>query len=274
MKLITLNAWGGKLHAPLLEFFKKQSGSVDVFCLQEIFSSETETTFSSSAKMNLLQDLGAALPGYRCFFARKSHGYDYTGYIGKLVDFGNAIFIKDAIPVLGHQEMFEAVVHPDHDWRKTAVGQAQLLTIEHAGQPLAICNFHGVWINGTNKRDVPERLEQSRQVRAALDGLAHEKILCGDFNLIPDGESIRILEQGMCNLISEYGITSTRSSLYDKEFKFADYILVSPGLEVLKFGVMPEEVSDHLALELDFELKPAAASKSKPQEQEIYGARN
>ena len=56
----------------------------------------------------------------------------------------------------------------------------------------------------------------------------------------------------MRNLIAEFGITSTRSSLYTKPLRFADYMFVSNGIEVKDFKVLPDEVSDHLALYLEF----------------------
>ena len=58
----------------------------------------------------------------------------------------------------------------------------------------------------------------------------------------------------MRNLIADYHVTSTRSQLYKKDIKFADYILTSPGIKVKDFKVLPDEVSDHLALELDFSI--------------------
>jgi endonuclease/exonuclease/phosphatase family metal-dependent hydrolase len=60
-------------------------------------------------------------------------------------------------------------------------------------------------------------------------------------------------ELGMRNLITEYGVTSTRTSLYTKtEERFADYIFVSKDIEVKDFKVLPDVVSDHAALLLEF----------------------
>ena len=53
-------------------------------------------------------------------------------------------------------------------------------------------------------------------------------------------------------MIAEYGITSTRSSVYMKPGKFADYIFVSGAIQVENFATIPDEVSDHLALRLEF----------------------
>ena len=78
--------------------------------------------------------------------------------------------------------------------------------------------------------------------------------MCGDFNLLPDTESIKILESsGLRSLIKEYNITSTRTSFYTKPAKYADYILVTPGIEVKDFKVLTDEVSDHSPLFLEIE---------------------
>ena len=52
----------------------------------------------------------------------------------------------------------------------------------------------------------------------------------------------------MCNLVKAYGITSTRSLLYKRPDRFADYVLVSPEVQVEHFQVLDEVVSDHLPL--------------------------
>ena len=56
----------------------------------------------------------------------------------------------------------------------------------------------------------------------------------------------------MRNLIKENNITSTRSSHYEKDVKFADYILVSRDIKIRTFEVLKDIVSDHLPLFLDF----------------------
>jgi len=81
-----------------------------------------------------------------------------------------------------------------------------------------------------------------------------EKILCGDFNLNPNTQSVSILDRGMKNLIKNFKITSTRSSLYKKDEKFADYMIVSNGINIVNFKVKEDLVSDHLPLYLEFAL--------------------
>ena len=235
-----------------MEFMKKHNHEVDIFCLQEVFHSDTFKDFRSKGKINLLDDLRNLLTDYNYYFAPKSIGYDYSGSTDIDVAFGNVIFIKKDIKVELHEEIFGVIDHPGHDWKDLAIGKAQFVKFAHNDKDFVVCNFHGLWKYQTNKTDIPMRAEQSQLLKSTLNNFSGEKILAGDFNLVPDGQSIKVLEEGMKNLITEYGITSTRSSLYDKDIKFADYVLVTDGIDVKNFEVLPEEVSDHLALFVDF----------------------
>jgi endonuclease/exonuclease/phosphatase family metal-dependent hydrolase len=78
------------------------------------------------------------------------------------------------------------------------------------------------------------------------------KILCGDLNLRPDTQSLSLLEEGMCNLIKSYGITSTRTRFYTRKDRYADYVLTSPEVVVKSFQVLDTAVSDHFPLFLVF----------------------
>ena len=109
--------------------------------------------------------------------------------------------------------------------------------------------------NGKGKTDSDARLMQSSNIINTLKDLEGEIVLCGDFNLRPDTESLAMIENfGLRNLIKENGVTSTRTALYKKEEEFADYTLVSKGVTVREFKVLPDEVSDHNAMYLDFEV--------------------
>jgi endonuclease/exonuclease/phosphatase family metal-dependent hydrolase len=123
---------------------------------------------------------------------------------------------------------------------------------------LSVCNLHGIWIKDAGKTDTPRRLKQAKKISNLV---AQEKIggqdviLSGDFNLRPDTESMEIIESvGLRNLVTEFGVTDTRTSFYDKDERFADYILVSDGITVNDFQVLSDEVSDHAPLLLDFEM--------------------
>lgn len=118
---------------------------------------------------------------------------------------------------------------------------------------LTVYNYHGIWRPG-DKKDNQDRLVTSEKIKRIMKNNTGEKILCGDFNLLPDTKSLTILEEGMRNLIKEFGIKSTRSELYTKEHKFADYTIVSDGIKVIDFKVPAISISDHLPMILEFDL--------------------
>ncbi len=111
--------------------------------------------------------------------------------------------------------------------------------------------IHGLW-NGKGKTDTEDRILQSQRIKKFMSTIHNPIILCGDFNLHPETDSLKMLDENMANLIKTHNITSTRSQYYPKEEKFADYILVSSDIKVKEFKVMQEPVSDHLPLWLEF----------------------
>jgi len=119
--------------------------------------------------------------------------------------------------------------------------------------PLSVLNFHGLW-NGLGKGDSNERIAQSRRILEFVGGRREPFVLCGDFNLLPGAESLRILEAaGLRNLVAEFGVLSTRTRLYARPEQFADYVFISDGIIVYDFRVLSDEVSDHAPLLLEFD---------------------
>ena len=57
---------------------------------------------------------------------------------------------------------------------------------------------------------------------------------------------------GLRNLINEYSIATTRPRNFAYDRPYADYVFVSPEIQVQRFSALPDEVSDHLALQLEF----------------------
>ncbi|CAM3015153.1 endonuclease/exonuclease/phosphatase family protein [Legionella worsleiensis] len=241
MKLITLNIWGGHLRNPLLKFIH-HNRDIDIFCLQEVYSNAHRTLNDKEREisLNIFSDLQKLLPNHYAIFKPAVENV-----------YGIALLVKNSIDIISegeiniHQKQHYPGIGLNHDrnlqWIECQINQ----------KLYAIINIHGLW-NGQGKKDTPERLNQSHRIRQFMDTLNTPKILCGDFNLRPDTESMRILEQGMNNLIKTYNIRSTRTRFYTKEEKFADYILTSPEIKVNDFKVMADEVSDHSPLLLDF----------------------
>jgi len=252
MKLLTLNLWGGVVYEPLMEFIKQHSKDVDIFCFQEmLFGDKTQFTTTKKARENLFQEIVAALPEFAAYqYISPAEQFEYEP-----ISFpaGQAIFVRKTIRVLangGFRCYDELPVNVAGGAKLT--GSLQWLDVESAGLPVTIASLHGLWQKDTKKGDTPERFIQSQKIKDFLNTKPGQKIICGDFNLAIDGHSLEILEEGLTNLVKKYQISSTRSSYYKNEPRFADYILISPDISVTEFKVLPDEVSDHLPLLLDF----------------------
>lgn len=249
MEIITLNTWGGRAgREAFLDFFRSNAGA-DVFCLQEVWRApyaHFEGSLAGGVVLNHTTILTDALS--QVARVLPDHEYYFHPHVGE--NYGLATFVKKGIDILGSGEVF---VHKHKDFVPEGdIGlharNVQYLTLMHGDIPLTIMNFHGLW-NGQGKTDTPDRLEQSARINEFIKTLTNSFILCGDFNLLPDTESVHMLERvGMRNLIREYGVTSTRSPLYTKKETYADYVFVSQGVQVDSFEVMSDVVSDHLAL--------------------------
>lgn len=241
MKLITLNLWGGHLREPLLKFIDKYR-DIDIFCLQEVYynAHRAVTEEDKVLSLNIFSDLQQLLPNHFPIFKPAVENM-----------YGIAMLLKNDIDILGegdiniHQKQHYPGIGLNHP------RDLQWVECEINKKIYSILNVHGLW-NGQGKKDTPEQINQSQRIRHFMDTINTPKILCGDFNLRPDTQSMHIIEQGMNNLIKINHISSTRTRYYQKEEKFADYILTSPDIVVNEFTVLSDEVSDHTPLYLDF----------------------
>ncbi|MGB1026314.1 MAG: endonuclease/exonuclease/phosphatase family protein, partial [Rhodospirillaceae bacterium] len=123
-----------------------------------------------------------------------------------------------------------------------------------AKRPLTVTHMHGLR-DLRGKMDTPERavqaeklLDLSRQISAPDD----LRVICGDFNVEPESQTLALLgEAGFSELVTGRGYVSTRTSLYKKPGRFADYMLINQLSAVNGFEVVSDpEVSDHCPLVL------------------------
>ncbi len=246
MKIISLNTWAGRAGKDnLLDFFRKHK-EIDIFCLQEVWQGGEDEApkWGKGIDTAMINNIGSILKNHTVFF--RPHFRDY---------YGLALFVKKGLKIVEEGEIFVFKKRENifDDFNVNHARNLQYVTIETSSGLRTISNFHGLW-NGGPKEDTNERLTQSDNISNFLIEIAHGHVFMGDFNLLPETKSLRMLEDlGMKNLIKEFGITSTRSSHYTKPVRFADYTLVSKDIKVNDFKVLPDEVSDHLAMYLDFE---------------------
>ncbi|MBN8998932.1 MAG: endonuclease/exonuclease/phosphatase family protein, partial [Rhizobiales bacterium] len=120
------------------------------------------------------------------------------------------------------------------------------------GRAVTIGQMHGLR-DLAGKHDTPARRVQAERFAALLAGVVQggdARVLCGDFNVEPGSETLRILEGlGMVELVTARGLPGTRTALYPKPGRFADYMLVDAGRADAPFEVVrAPEVSDHCPL--------------------------
>lgn len=255
MRLITLNCWGGRRIDALLDFFARRGPEVDVFCLQEVFDGD-------QAKIDARHPTMHGLRG-DLFFSIMMTLRDHQGYFARWEDrdrMSTAIFVRRSMPVLDARErLVYEPERPVHEGDKVySPRKLQTVTLADGDRKFLVANLHGLWINGP-KDDTVDRIRQSRLVSEALNAHAGPKVLCGDFNLLPHTASVRMLEveAQLRNLVLDYEVTSTRTPLYrsyddPNEPNFADYVMPSRDLEVKRFEVLPDVVSDHAPLYAEF----------------------
>ena len=94
IKLITLNAWGGRRLQPLLDFFRAKAGEIDVFCLQEMFDADQAVLDDRHPDMKMCADVfrrtAEALPGHRGSFACFEHDQHHMSL---------ALFVRETLAV-------------------------------------------------------------------------------------------------------------------------------------------------------------------------------
>lgn len=258
MRIISLNTWGGRAGKEKLLAFLKAHADTDIFCLQEIWSKAYMHLNGHLAggveidndqiMVQGLQEISSVLSNHTAFF-RPHHGDNY----------GLMMSVRNKIEIIEEGELFVYLYKgytPKGDAGRHA-RNIQYVTVKTAAGKITVINFHGLWTEtgvGKGKVDNPDRIQQSAKIIQFTKGLQNPFVLCGDFNLLPDTKSIQMFEDaGLRNLITEFGITSTRTSFYTKPVKFADYAFISKGIKLKDFKVLSDEVSDHAPLLIEIE---------------------
>ena len=262
MRILSLNVWGGMLHAPLIDYLA--TVDADVYCLQEVpravaarsqWLAYRDGAVELQQRSNLYRDIASALPGHDGFFAPAMRGELMDGDRPCWQEFGLATFIRQDIAVIGQSLDFVHDAFSPH-----AFGAHPRARNAHAfrlydyaeDRPRCVVQFHGLRTED-DKGDSPARDAQAEALVALIERL-HRKgeglVLCGDLNLLPDSRTFKTLAQlGLVDLVTTRGFSDTRTSLYKKPGRYEDYMLVNVEVPVAEFTVVETpEVSDHRAL--------------------------
>lgn len=261
MKITYFNTWNGVQKNEYINFITTQSDVNTILCLQEVSSYPTEVTGKRGAMLNGWEKTKSLIPNHVGFHAVRQSDWDDEPDISDPSPWGLCLFVPNTIPLLEYRELFilghrnSATTTIDGDEIPVLIQGGKII---HNTKLLWILNIHGYYAgSGIGKHDTEKRLEQSRRIVEFLKQLDGDIILGGDFNLDPDTESIKMLEDfGLRNLIKEYNIPTTRTSFYSEEkrkkWPHADYVFVSKNIEVKSFVVDADSVaSDHAPMFLE-----------------------
>ncbi|WP_299783294.1 endonuclease/exonuclease/phosphatase family protein [uncultured Roseobacter sp.] len=265
VEIMCLNGWGGKLHQQLLPYI--ETTAPDVLCLQEVVHSPVSDkdwlTYRDGdhilpQRANFFRDVSRALPDHTAVFCPAAQGVLWDGEHSIPSQWGLATFVHKSVPIIGQvqgfvHKNFSPFGYGDHP-RSRSAHSVRIFDYQ-SDRHVSITHMHGLRdLNG--KMDTPERSAQAKRLLGMaqqVSGPDDLMVVCGDFNVEPDSETLQILaDAGLSELVTGRGFTSTRNSQYKKPGRFADYMLVSEPETVKGFDVVYDpEVSDHCPLILN-----------------------
>ncbi len=265
MRVMCLNGWGGKLHEELLPYLAETAP--EILCLQEVIHSSSSKkdwlTYRDGdhilpQRANLFRDVAAALPEHAATFCPAAQGVLWDEEVSVPSQWGLATFVHRSHPIIGQVQGF---VHKDYS--PAGYGNHPRSRSAHgvrvwdydANRAFSVIHMHGLR-DPNGKMDTPERAAQARKLlnlSRELAGADDLKVICGDFNVEPDSETLSILaDAGMIELVTSRSFDGTRNSQYKKSGRFADYMLIDQEDAVKSFDVIHDpEVSDHCPLILE-----------------------
>jgi len=243
MKIMSLNVWQGRLERVLLKHLEQSD--LDFACMQEA----VDYTGNSLGLVSSYQKVGTSAGLNEQFFSPL-----FTSSLGNRdISFGNVTY--SCVPFTQTSTIF---TRGDYNHRFNPneddfnIRAFQHVQIDMNGKTLHLLNHHGHHIDAHKLGD-DETFRQVNQIRDYIRGLDGAVILCGDFNLAPESESIKLLDTDLTNLSVTHTLTTTRSNLTSKR-EVCDYIFVNDSVTVNDFKMDETIISDHNALVLDFDL--------------------
>lgn len=265
MEIMSLNAWGGVLHETLVAFLAE--ADPDVLCLQEVIRTPDarrdwlvyrDGAHVLDQRANIFEDISRALPGHTAYFCPAARGVLWDGVAEVASFWGLATFVRTSLTVIGQAQGF---VHKDFsphgygDHPRPRNAHAVRIFDAEEDRAVTIAHMHGLR-DLRGKIDTPERMDQARRFLALSDQVSRPddiRVLCGDFNVEPDSETLALMrERGFTDLVTQQAPEGTRTSLYKKPGRFADYLLVDRIEAIRRFEVVRRpEVSDHCPLRVE-----------------------
>ncbi len=270
MRLVSLNAWAGQVWPAFSAWVP--AVRADILCLQEVTRAPVpspdwlvyaDTERRLDQRSDLFADVARLLPaGYQGQFSPAMCGplTDAAGGVYRS-EFGLAMWVAQGLAVTACQHQFVFGSYRPDGWGAPPVPrnmQVMRLFDAVSGRHFIAAHLHGLR-DPAGKGDTPDRMAQADAIVAGIIAVRQPDdpvILGGDLNLLPESATFqRLAEIGLTDLVTTRGHSDTRTSFYAKPQRYADYLLISDGVQVIDFTVPAgPEVSDHRPLILNFRL--------------------
>ena len=238
-----------------------EKGDYDIILLQEVLYAHEDTCFNFAKVGNEIEKYFKN--NYTCSFAPIyiARGQTVNGELifdfGGKAEQGMMILTKHKL-LSSTNEFYYNEYKYEYDFthfkQKDWCRSLQNNKLEFNGNALQIINIHGYY--SYDKIDTEVTLKQSDYILSRIENCP--LIVAGDLNLLPTTKSIAILEKKLTNLNTIYKIKATRPTFkndLDKGDLVCDYVFVNNKIKVNKFRTIDTKLSDHFALELEFEIK-------------------
>lgn len=244
MKIIQLNIWGGKLGLQVVDFLKKEKP--DFVCMQEVNDLKGRAGYKFFSTLEEIRDKS----GFE--YSAMSASYS-SRYMERELEYGNAILSN--YKILSSKTVFtRGEYRRNFDIEKDDgnIRNLQIAKVATDSGEINFLNHHGHHIQDSKLGD-DETVRQMRVIAGAIEKLNGPVILCGDFNLSPESDSIKIIEEKLTNLSVKYGLKNTYNQ-FGTSSAVCDYIFINDSVNISDFRMADEIVSDHNALILEFSI--------------------
>jgi endonuclease/exonuclease/phosphatase family metal-dependent hydrolase len=255
IKVLQLNINGDNYWDKLIPFLS--SHDFDVMHLQEVTGKNTHSGTLHSNRDVFLELQKILQEKYN---AELTISQRYTSSPSSYM--GNAIFFKKSFPLINKKELVISKhegLFPSDSYTYEGLGRAILhLTLEIENKHISFINAHLAWAKTPQEK--PHQTEQGEKVLEYLQTVHRPFIFSGDFNLDPMQPTIQKFNKIARNLTQEYHVTNTlnprthRAKVLFPKGVAVDYIYASNDLQIKKFAVVQEDISDHLGLTAEIEV--------------------
>ncbi len=244
MRFVQLNIWDGCLLRYAVKFLKE--ADADIINLQEVSAGMSPT---ESEYFSVHDGLKKALKYKYDFYSPAITGEfgKYTVSRGQLILSKYPITYRKVVYMQGKLK-----IHSTFGTRDMNRRLLQYAKINVKGKTINVLNYHGYFIWGSKMGNRTTE-SHSKKVLKCMDSIDKNEqiILSGDFNLAPESNSFRILSKRYPDLVSKYGIKTTRNELSAVK-EPVDNILVNNRVKVKSLKVPMVYIADHLPLVMDF----------------------